>query len=418
MTKRLLLAAAALSVSLSPAGAQRAAAKWTMVTLMAAPASVDAGEPGLVGDERGRVWLSWLESSTDGATRFRLQRLGGATTPSIATIAEGPNFFVNWADVPAVFRAADGTLVAHWLQRRGTSKGAYDIHLATSADQGATWTPAGTPHRDGVEAEHGFVSYFNDPRGGVGLVWLDGRQMTGAGGDHMAGMSTAATSLRTTQLTGAKGAKTLGEDRVVDPRVCDCCSTSAAATDEGVIVAYRDRGTTARPNDEIRDISVSRFDGTAWSAPVRVHADDWQINACPVNGPVFAARGKTVAVSWFTQAGGAAHSLVAFSRDGGRSFGAPVRLDTGTAFGRLAMVMPDATHVLAGYIERIGDDTALFVRQVGVDGALSVPVKIASVSSARAGGFPRMAIDGDRVVLAWTKVAAGRAAGLQLASLR
>jgi hypothetical protein len=420
MTIRTTLAAAAvLATMLMPVEAHRRAAKWTTVTPLSSVAGVGAGEPGLVSDGRGRVWLSWLEPAMDGGTKFRVQRFGGATTGADATIADGKNFFVNWADVPAVFRATDGTLVAHWLQRNGASKEAYDIKLATSADQGATWTPAGTPHRDGAEAEHGFVSFFDHPRGGVGLIWLDGRQM--AGGHQMAGMAGmggASTMLRTTQLTLANGARAFGEDGLVDPRVCDCCSTSAATTSDGVIVAYRDRGTPARPNDEVRDIAVSRFDGKTWSAPATVHADNWEINACPVNGPVVVARGKTVAVSWFTQAGGTAHSYLAFSKDAGRTFGAPVLLDSGKALGRLAMVMPDASSVLAGYIERVDDETALYVRQVRVDGRLQPPVKIAPVGSERASGFPRMAVDGERVVIAWTDVKSGRAAGVKVASLR
>lgn len=417
MKIRFLVAAAALCVwSLVPV-APRGATRWTSVTPMTSPTPGDAGEPGLVGDGRGRVWLSWLEPSAAGATRFRLTRLGAtAASGPATTIAEGPNFFVNWADVPAVFRAADGTFVAHWLLRRGAGKGDYDIKLATSADQGATWKPAGTPHRDGKDAEHGFVSFFNHPRGGVGLVWLDGRQMSG--GDHMAGMPGMATMLRTTTISTGAGAAMLGDDAVVDPRVCDCCSTSAAVTSDGVIVAYRDRGTSERPDSEIRDISVSRFDGKTWSAPARVHADNWDINACPVNGPVVAANGKTVALTWFTQVGNTPHNYVAFSRDAGRTFGAPVKLDAGVTLGRLGMVLSDASTALVAYMERIGDDTSLFTRVVGVDGKLQPSVKIAKVGSERASGFPRLIVDGDRIVIAWTAVVAGRAAGVELASLR
>ena len=107
-----------------------------------------------------------------------------------------------------------------------------------------------------------------------------------------------------------------------------------------------------------------------------------------------------------------------FSTAGGLPIGAPVKLDSGTSFGRLSMVMPDAKRVLVGYIERAGDETSFLVRQVSTTGTLAAPVKIAAVSSERASGFPRMAIDGDRVVMAWTTVKSGRAAGVQVAALR
>jgi hypothetical protein len=342
-----------------------------------------------------------------------MSRFTGNTATDPVTIAQGSNFFVNWADVPSVFRAANDVLMAHWLERGGANRSAYDIKLAVSSDAGRTWIPSGTPHRDGKEAEHGFVSFFNHPRGGVGLIWLDGREMASHGGDHMTA-GPAATMLRTTQVaTGAQGPRAFGDDIAVDPKVCDCCSTSAATTSEGVIVAYRDRS-----DKEVRDISVSRFDGKTWSAPTSVHADNWEINACPVNGPVVVANGASVAVAWFTQAGGTAHSYVAFSKDAGRTFGAPVKIDGGSSFGRLSMVMPDAKRVLVGYIERAGEETSFLVRQVTTTGTLAAPVKIASVSSERASGFPRMAIDGDRVVMAWTTVKSGRAAGVQVAALR
>lgn len=409
--RRVALALVVLSVSLVTLRGERRAEKWTRVTPMTSPAAAGSGEPGLASDGKGRVWLSWLEPADGGVTRFRVAPLGGAASPT--TIAEGKNLFVNWADVPAVFRGNDGTFTAHWLERNGPSREAYDIKLATSRD-GLKWTPAGTPHRDGTQAEHGFVSFFNHPRGGTGLIWLDGRNMAGGHGDHMAG-GTAATMLRSTQITTAKGASTsvTGEDAAIDPRVCDCCSTSAASTSNGVIVAYRDRS-----DKEVRDISVSRFDGKSWSAPASVHADNWEINACPVNGPVVAAHGTSVAVAWFTQAGGTPHSNLAFSTDGGRTFGAPIKLDTGTSFGRLGMVMPDARTVLVSSIERSGGDTSLLVRQVTAEGRVQAPVLIAGVSSERASGFPRLVIDGDRVIVAWTTVTSGRASGVQVASLR
>lgn len=411
----LLCGAAVCTVAILSAQRMPSTMTWTRVTPLSAPATAGASDPHLVSDGKGRAWLSWLEPGTAGATRFRVARVdAGGVQGDGATIAEGPNFFVNWADVPAIFRASNGTLVAHWLERRGTSRGAYDIKLAASVDGGIRWKPAGSPHRDGVEAEHGFVSFFMRPGSAdIGLIWLDGRRMAGASHDAH-GSGDMATELRATALAvGAGAAASLRAETVVDPRVCDCCSTSAATTADGVIVAYRDRS-----DAEVRDISVSRFDGTTWSAPATVNADNWEINACPVNGPVVTANGRTVAVAWYTQGGGTPHTRLAFSRDGGRTFGAPIQLDGGTAFGRLAMAMPSATTLLVAYIERNGGDTALWVRQAGVDGTLRAPVRVAAVSSERATGFPRLAVDGSRAIVAWTEAKSGKAVGLKLAALK
>ena len=34
---------------------------------------------------------------------------------------------------------------------------------------------------------------------------------------------------------------TVGAEAVLDPRVCECCQTSAAATSDGLLVVYRNR---------------------------------------------------------------------------------------------------------------------------------------------------------------------------------
>ena len=92
------------------------------------------------------------------------------------------------------------------------------------------------------------------------------------------------------------------------------CATAARrrprARATRVLVAYRDRS-----DKEIRDTSVVRFANGEWSAPVTVHADDWEINGCPVNGPVVTATGNAAAVAWFTGAGNTPKTLVAFSAD-------------------------------------------------------------------------------------------------------
>jgi hypothetical protein len=353
---------------------------------LASPAPAGSAEPGLASDGHGQVWLSWIEAGTEGTHLFRAAALNGAAWSTPVTIAGGPQLLANWADTPSMFVTSTGTLAAHWLER-GAGREAYGIRLRTSADLGRTWTSPLIPHGDDTPTQHGFVSFFEAPDAGLGLVWLDGRETTARGGGDM--------TLRATTLTRT-GA---GNEMLVDDRVCDCCQTSAARTVDGVIVAYRDR--TA---DEVRDISVRRFSGKAWSDAETVHPDHWQINGCPVNGPAIAARGRSVAVAWFTAAGGTPRIQVAFSTDGGTSFGDPVQLTSGTTLGRLAMVMPNEGRVLVASIDRADGLGRLVVREARGSGEVSDAVVIAPTSPERTSGFPRMALSGRQVVLAWTDV--------------
>ena len=111
---------------------------------------------------------------------FNSPALQGSTFGAPVTIAEGPDFLANWADFPSVFVSSTGTIAAHWLQR-GVGK-PYGIQVRSSADGGKTWTAPKAPHQDSTAGEYGFVSFFEAPGKGLGLIWLDGRAMANPGG--------------------------------------------------------------------------------------------------------------------------------------------------------------------------------------------------------------------------------------------
>jgi hypothetical protein len=289
-------------------------------------------------------------------------------------------------------RLADGKLVAHWLQKSGKSTYAYDVRLSFSSD-GLTWSPSVTPHHDGTQTEHGFVSFFQAPGDAIGLVWLDGRA-TG-GGDHGGGHGASNMSLRYGAFDGRW--KQVA-DLPIDARVCECCPTAAAVTADGPIVAYRDRS-----DQEIRDIYVTRYDQGTWTAGAPVNRDNWKIEACPVNGPSVSARGRHVVVAWFTGANSAPRAFAAFSTDAGRSFGPPIRLDDEASLGRVDVeLLPDGS-AAAAYVEFAEQGGAQFrVRRIQPDGTRSDPVSIAGISGNRSSGYPRMALHGGELVFAWT----------------
>jgi hypothetical protein len=376
-------------------------------TPLASPAPVGSAQPNLTTDARGRVWLSWLEPRTGGGHRFRAASLSGSTWSDPITMAEGTNFLANWADFPSVFVAADGTMAAHWLER-GAGREAYFVRIRTTRDGGRTWTPTLTPHRDESATEHGFVSFFEEPGGGIGLAWLDGREMAAAGGGHAAAGHGASMTLRATTIR--KGA--VGPEAVIDGRVCECCQTSAARAGNAVLVAYRDRS-----DKEIRDTAVARYANGAWSAPVTVHRDGWELNGCPVNGPVVAGSGEAAAVAWFTGAGGAPKTQVAFSTDGGRTFAAPIRVDVGVTLGRLGMAMPSPDRVLITSLERGTAGARIVLRDIRRTGRASDPVHISDATPDRSGGFARIVQSGRRLVVAWTDVRPGAPPRVSVATL-
>ena len=365
---------------------------------LSSPAGPNSAQPQLSSSPRGLL-LSWIERDGAKATlRFAERTAAGWT--AARDVASGTDWFGNWADVPSVVRLASGELVAHWLQKSGPDTYAYDVRLAYSKDDGKTWSQSFTPHSDGTKTEHGFASLFQMPGAGLGLAWLDGRAMKSGGSHDAHGADAGAMSVRFA-IFGRDWKQT--SEMSVDLRVCECCPTTAAVTSEGPIVAYRNR-----TEDEVRDIFVSRLENGKWSEPKAVHADAWKIAACPVNGPMLSARGRDVALAWFTAQGDQPRALVAFSKDAGRTFGPPIRLDDAGSLGRVDVELMSDGSAAASWIE-FADQRAQFrVRRVDQSGTKSPAMTVSGLAGGRASGYPRIAWHRDELMFAWTESADGR----------
>jgi len=393
-----------------------AATSWTVTSAsqravvvtpqaLRSPTGANSAQPQLSVSSRG-VLLSWIERTGDLATlKFSARTATGWS--EARTVASGRDWFVNWADVPSVMRLPSGTIVAHWLQKSGPDTYAYDVRLSYSTDEGTTWAPSFIPHHDGTRTEHGFASLF--PIGdGLGLIWLDGRNMKPTAGhdDHGGGGAMTVHYARFDRNWKQV------EESAVDARVCECCPTAATVTSEGVIAAFRDRSA-----NEIRDIYTSRLVNGKWSDPAAVHADGWNIAACPVNGPALSASGRHVAASWFTVKDDQGQAYLAFSSDAGRTYGAPIRVDDGGSLGRVDVALvADGSAAIATWIEFADQRSQFRVRRIDRSGARSAPVTIAGLAAGRASGYPRMALNGRELVFAWTESGAGGAMQVKTAT--
>jgi len=361
-------------------------------TTLPAPAGPGSAQPNLSVAPDGRVHLSWLEPIAERRHALRYAVLDGQRWSAPRTIAEGSNWFVNWADFPSLIALPDGSLAAHWLVRTGSAGYAYEVRIARSRDGGKTWGEPRVPHRDATETEHGFVSLFALEDGSLAAVWLDGREMAPAAGDHDLGGGPMTLRYARIDRDGS-----LHDEARLDARVCDCCQTSAAMTSGGPVVAYRDRS-----DRELRDISVVRLRGSRWSEPRTVFADGWTISGCPVNGPSIAAAGLRVAVAWFTAANGTPRVKLAFSSDAGASFGEPVVIDDGRPLGRVETLLLDDGGALVCWMESSPEGGAIRLRRIRPDGKREAAITIAPSGTARSNGFPQLARAGDRIVFAWT----------------
>lgn len=393
-----LAAATLFSIACSGDGARRYALTETPL-----PIGADASEPNFFSAPDGRVVMSWIErvDSATHALRVAIRATDG-TWGEVRDVTRRSDFWLNWADFPSVALLADGRLLAHWPQRNGSGRYAYEVRMAESRDEGRTWSESVTPHRPGIEAEHGFVSILPSDSGAL-IVFLDGgNNIAAAAHAHAApaaddeehGVPMTLSANRWDATPPSPTTKT-----VVDSRVCDCCQTSAALTARGPVVVYRDR---SEGTPEIRDIVISRFVDGAWTAAKPVHADNWEVDFCPVNGPMVQAYGDTVVVAWFTGARDTAKVQAAFSYDGGATFGTPVRVDDGDPAGRVGLQLFDGAAYVSWLERGAGDSAFVKLRRVERDGMRDTAIVVSPSSGARSSGFPRMARLADGLLLAWT----------------
>lgn len=386
------------------------------------PTQDGAGQPDLTAAPDGRILLTWISAAAGRRPALQMAEwYADEHWEGPRTIVVGNALFVNWADTPHIAATADRALWVHWLQKSADAPYAYDIKLVRSLDHGMNWSAMRQVHTDRTTTEHGFVAFWPQSENTLGVAWLDGRETAdsaqasatakigektnaeqpadahAAHQGHSGGAMTLRAAVFDAQLTPSA-------ESVLDVRTCDCCQTSAAATANGALLVYRDRS-----DDEIRDIYAVRFDGKVWSAPKRVHADEWKMPACPVNGPSVAARDQDVVVAWYTATGDTPTVKLARSVDGGATFAKPVAVDTGAATQGRVTVAVDAQQVWLLWMREEAGAQSLWLARYTPDLSKQLQrTKLADLQGkGRATGFPKLALKGDAAHVVWTDIVGG-----------
>ncbi len=363
-----------------------------------APPTADAGRfPRLGTLADGSAFVSWIEQAEDAPrATLRFARRQGDRWTEVRTVASGDDWFVNWADFPALASTDGRHFLAHYLRRSAAGTYDYHVEIVRSADGGATWSPPARLHDHDGAGEHGFASLVALGAAGYAAVWLDGRAAGAHDGGHGAGAMGLFT--RAIALDG-----TLGPETCLDARVCDCCPTAAVrASDGALIVAYRDRS-----DEEVRDVSVLRVEDGRAPKPAWSSRDGWKIAGCPVNGPALAVGPEHIALAWFTLgSGNESRVLCAFSRDGGRTFDAPVEIAAGGTAGRVDAAFDAEGRLVVSWLAADGSAAEWRASRVDPGRGLVDHTVLAPASAGRDGGCARLARDGSDLLFAWTETAA------------
>jgi hypothetical protein len=366
------------------------------------PAQPESGMAHLTTDGTGTAYLSWTDPLPKGAHALRYARWTGSKWSAASTIASGKNWFINWADFPALAVLSDGSMLAHWLTKsEGSGSYGYGIRVARKATGSTTWKQIFGANLEDKEDYAGFLSFVTNGNT-AGAVYLtpapNEPKAKAPVHDHDSPAASGEAEHRKTLhfvSFAANGAVT--SDREIDADTCTCCQTTVVSTPKGFVAAYRDHAP-----GEIRDISIVRFANGAWTQPKPLHSDGWKINGCPTEGPSAATSGERVGIAWLTRAQENPRVQMSLSNNSGQDFGAPLRIDEGSPYGHPAVTLFDANHYLVAWLEKTQDGKAdLRLRRISMTGTKYPSVTITGVAAARSAGLPKIVVAGEQIILAW-----------------
>jgi hypothetical protein len=367
------------------------------------------------------VALVWSASTSAGTDIYSaVSRDGGAkfSAPSRVNAIDG-DARVGGEQPPRVVLVARAKGATPEIDVVWTSKGAGGTRLlvARSSDGGKSFGTAAVIPGGESTGNRGWESVAVDPAGRVFAMWLDHRNVAARAPAAMhrhdsAGAPATVAEAKADPVERAAQSQLFfaALDGIIAPHaitggVCYCCKTSLVASDDrSVYGVWRH----VFPGNQ-RDIGfvVSRDGGRTFAAPVRVSEDKWEFDGCPENGPAIAVdRRRRVHVVWPTPADGKAESglslFYAMSSDG-RTFAPRMRVPTA---GQAAHVQISASadgSLTVAWDELAAGGPRIKLARARPDAAGHPRFEAVPVSDAAIGVYPALAESVAGTVVAWVR---------------
>lgn len=307
-------------------------------------------DPYLSKNHKGEPVLSWVRRVNRKSSVFcyAVSKDQGKTFGKIIVIPQSDNIYAHAENLPKVIFKPSGEIIAVWGAKNPNPENKYSglIYYSQSFDDGKTWTEAKklVNDKNGNDQRYSDVTLLKN--GEVGILWLDDRKTIDKEGSAVYFASTS----------GTDGFK---NERLISEPSCQCCRTSLFADSKGNIHALY-RGII---NDSIRDMIhiVSTDGGKTFTAPKKIHDDNWVLRGCPHTGPAMTENNSGIHFAWFTGARSSG-CFYTSTADNGKSYnkrdsvtvqGSHPQLASFPS-GEIAIVWDETYETADGYYKRIG----------------------------------------------------------------
>jgi hypothetical protein len=342
----------------------------------------------------GKLWLAWMAG---GRVSVASSTDAGQTYSTAVPVTEQP-LNLDWGPDARPKLVVDGkgiVAVAFSIFRDQAFNG--QVLYTRSEDGGKSFAPV-RPITASNESQR-FEAPALDQDGTVFVAWLDKRNRVPA---KAAGRAYEGAGLFFS--SSRDGGATYAEATLAQDNTCECCRLGLAFAGPGrPVVVFRNIF-----EGGVRDHAVVTFSDLGTPGEVtRVSTDDWQIKACPHQGPSLAvAPAGTYHVAWFTNGKARKGLFYAHSRDGGRTFSEPMAIGQADRNPTRPYVLATADATTLVWKEFDGERTTVMVTQSKDDGETwSKPRAIASTSNAS--DHPLLVANGRQVLLSWMTKADG-----------
>jgi hypothetical protein len=342
----------------------------------------------------GTLWLAWMAG---GQVLVASSKDAGQTFSTPAQVTQG-KLELDWGPDarPKIDVDRSGNIaLAFSIFKDKAFNG--QVLYSRSTDGGKTFAPP-QPITDNMESQR-FEALEFGPDGTLFAAWLDKRNRVPV---QQSGKKYEGADLFF--ATSRDGGATYTQAKLATDNTCECCRLGLAFDGSGhPVVVFRNIF-----EGSIRDHAIVTFVDLATPGEVhRVSQDDWQIAACPHQGPSLTiGPAGTYHVAWYTNGKIRKGVFYAQSRDGGKTFSDPLPVGQPAKSPSRPFVIAGSQGTAMVWKEFDGEKTSVNLMTSADDGKTwSQPRVVAT--TADSSDHPLLVSDGRQTYLSWMTKADG-----------